>query len=176
MIQTIEIGFVKNMKNGGGDCHYYTPSKYVEMAREVMGSIDLDPASDAIANETVKAAHFYDIRKNGLRPDWNGNIFCNPSYRRGIITAFVNKFLGEGLKGRMRQGIILTMVNHNAKWCHKLMSHCPIVAFTQGPICFNTPSGKPQKLIQGSMFSYWGDNVEKFKEVFGAVGTCSLKS
>ena len=41
-----------------GKVEYYTPSWIVEAARLVMGSIDLDPASNAKANETVKAKIF----------------------------------------------------------------------------------------------------------------------
>ena len=61
------------------DAEHYTPAKYVEAARKVLGGIDLDPASCETANETVCAARFYDIVENGLgkRP-WGGRVFCNP--------------------------------------------------------------------------------------------------
>lgn len=38
-----------------GDEESYTPRQYIESARTVMGSIDLDPASNEIAQMTVKA-------------------------------------------------------------------------------------------------------------------------
>jgi hypothetical protein len=59
---------------------FYTPSHIIEIARACMGGIDLDPASCAVANETVKAATFYDIKQDGLKKPWFGRVWLNPPY------------------------------------------------------------------------------------------------
>lgn len=58
---------------------WYTPSDYVEAAREVMGGIDLDPMSDEEANQTVQAARFYTEAENGLTLPLYGRVFYNPA-------------------------------------------------------------------------------------------------
>jgi len=50
------------------DRNWYTPELYIEMAREVMGGIDLDPASDEEAQKVVKAERFFDKEADGLQP------------------------------------------------------------------------------------------------------------
>lgn len=65
---------------------WYTPSAFVEAAREVMGGIDLDPASHEEANRTVKAAEFFTEIDNGLRLGWHGRIFLNPP--GGLVREF----------------------------------------------------------------------------------------
>jgi len=54
---------------------FYTPSHIIELVRASMGGIDLDPASCELANETVGARRFYDIKQDGLKRPWFGNIF-----------------------------------------------------------------------------------------------------
>ncbi len=60
------------------DPGWYTPRPYVEAARMVMGAIDLDPASDAEANQIVRATRFHTIDDNGLKQPWFGRVFLNP--------------------------------------------------------------------------------------------------
>ena len=57
---------------------HYTPEHVVEAARQLMGGIDLDPASCAEANTTVRAAEYYTKEDDGLSLVWNGRVFLNP--------------------------------------------------------------------------------------------------
>ena len=46
-----------NRAQGTGKNGWYTPGQYVEAARQVLGTIALDPVSSSIANETVRVKH-----------------------------------------------------------------------------------------------------------------------
>jgi hypothetical protein len=43
----------------GQDDEWFTPPDIIELARSVLGEIDLDPASHAIAQQTVRATTFF---------------------------------------------------------------------------------------------------------------------
>jgi hypothetical protein len=70
---------------------WYTPSPFVEAAREVMGEIELDPASHEQANATVKAETFYTAESNGLVQPWYGRVFVNPP--GGLVLQFWNRLI-----------------------------------------------------------------------------------
>lgn len=57
---------------------HYTPSHIVEAARKTLGGIDLDPATCAKANETVKATLAYSKEDDGFAREWRGKVFLNP--------------------------------------------------------------------------------------------------
>jgi hypothetical protein len=82
---------------------WYTPAPFVEAAREVMGAIDLDPASHEEANVTVKATKFYSEQDNGLIQPWRGRVFVNPP--GGLVVEFWRKLLVEALEGRCSEAI-----------------------------------------------------------------------
>lgn len=56
----------------------YTPFHIIEMAREVLGSIDFDPASCREANKIVRADWYCYEGDSGLKRDWSGNVWLNP--------------------------------------------------------------------------------------------------
>lgn len=77
---------------------WYTPRAYVEAAHDVMGGIDLDPASHEEANATVKATRFFSEQDNGLMNRWYGRVFLNPP--GGLVPEFWQKFIaGEFVEG-----------------------------------------------------------------------------
>ena len=70
---------------------WFTPRPYIEAAREVMGGIDLDPASHLEANRIVRARRFYDARANGLRRPWAGRVLVNPP--GGLVAEFWHRLI-----------------------------------------------------------------------------------
>lgn len=61
---------------------HYTPEYIVEPGRELMGAIDLDPASCPMAQEVVRAEAWYgpgsEFGEDGLAEPWCGRVFLNP--------------------------------------------------------------------------------------------------
>lgn len=78
---------------------WYTPTPFVEVARVVLGTIDLDPASHPEANERIKATRIFTEQENGLLQVWTGNIFINPPGGKGLIAQFWKKFIESGCTG-----------------------------------------------------------------------------
>lgn len=63
---------------GTGENEWFTPQRYSEAARSVMGAIDLDPATHPIAQQTVRAISHYTAAENGLAQEWHGRVWLNP--------------------------------------------------------------------------------------------------
>lgn len=68
-----------------------TPQWVIELARELLGYIHLDPASSEEFNIYVKALMIYTEDHNGLLPEceWAGNVFLNPP--GGLVNEFWQK-------------------------------------------------------------------------------------
>jgi len=157
-----------------GDNEWYTPSRYIEMAREVMGSIDVDPASNATAQSVVKAKTHYTIDTNGLDKDWHGNLWMNPPYSNPEIQNFVEHLIVQISKGNIKQAIVLTNNSADTGWHHDLQAACSRLCLTKGRIRFESPTRASNSPAMGQSFFYFGENPERFREVFSDIGTIWL--
>lgn len=153
-----------------GNDEWYTPAKYVEMAREVMGGIDVDPASNEIAQATVRAATYYTAETDGLQHQWRGSVWMNPPYSRALIGRFISKLVAEFSAGRVTEAIVLTNNSTDTSWAAALAREGAAVCFPKGRIRFLTPEGKLGKAPQGQMFNYLGPHQDRFSAVFGTLG------
>lgn len=148
------------------DDEWYTPAVYIEAAREVMGSIDLDPASNDFANETVKASVYYDEARNGLEQEWWGNIWLNPPYSSALIQQFAEK-LADSL---FRQAIVLVNNATETAWFRTLIENADAVVFPTGRIKYRKRDGEKGTPLQGQAFIYFGDAPGRFLKVFSEFG------
>ena len=148
---------------------WYTPSKYIEAARTVMGSIDLDPASCELAQETVQAGQYFTIDDNGLTKEWRGNVWLNPPYSKESIGLFAAKLVEE--TANLSQAIVLVNNATDTHWFHQIAKVAMAMCFVRGRIKFNDKTGTPSNSpVQGQVFIYVGGEVEKFSQVFSKFG------
>jgi ParB family chromosome partitioning protein len=87
----------------------------VDAARDVLGTIDLDPASCDVTNTVVQAAQFYTTDTNGLAQPWHGRVYMNPPYRQPDIEQFRQKFAHHAKAGDIH-GIALVNNATDTQW------------------------------------------------------------
>jgi ParB-like chromosome segregation protein Spo0J len=93
------------MRHYRGRQEWYTPAWLVELAREAMGGIDLDPASCEEANSVVKAAQIYTAADDGRLKPWKGRVFVNPPYALPLVEGFAAKLVAEYEAGRVTEAV-----------------------------------------------------------------------
>jgi phage N-6-adenine-methyltransferase len=155
---------------GTGEYEWYTPAEYIAPARQVLGGIDLDPASCEAANATVQAARFFTQEENGLAQPWAGRVFLNPPYAQPVIQHFADKMVAEWQSGRIRAAIMLTHNFTDTRWFHTLAHAAEATCFTRGRIRFVSPGGESAAPTNGQAFFCFGADVDLFAHVFVEVG------
>lgn len=151
-----------------GNNEWYTPKEYIDAARAVLGTIDLDPASSEIANETVQATKIYTADDDGLAHEWTGNIWLNPPYSTGLIEQFADKLLASDYT----QAIVLVNNATDTAWFSRLAEAATAVIFPKGRVKFLKPDGSSGAPLQGQAILYFGEHAPAFKRHFEKYGRC----
>ncbi len=157
---------------------WYTPARYVEAARLVLGGIDLDPASCEMANRTVKATRYYTQSENGLEQPWYGRVWLNPPYGstngKSNMRTFAIKLVQEYLSGNVKQAILLTTSRTDTDH-FRLLWEYPI-CFSDHRVAFYRPRKHFAELaseaahMHGTIFVYLGPHEQTFIEHFSRFG------
>ncbi|MEH2200213.1 hypothetical protein [Nostoc sp.] len=177
-----------NVQHTMNSQEHYTPLHIIEMAREVLGGINLDPCSSAIANKTVGAEIFYNEIDEPLSMDWRippnnevGTVWCNPPGSRYIRPSlpmqFFQKLWVEIATGNVSHALYLAYSLEQLQQCQHRGFYSMLdfsLCIPRKRIAFLDTYGYEQKspthanaivYIPGTI-----DATAKFKEVFSTLG------
>lgn len=183
-----------NQTSAESGFEYYTPPEWTAAAREVMGGIDLDPASCEFANQWIGATHIFTKKTDGLQQEWHGRVWMNHPFHRGETACkakckkltcqrrghhitedipgnadWINKLLTEYQAGRVTEAVIICYCSSSETWFKPLLQQPQ--CFPDGRVHYIGEDGKKvQGNTKGSVITYFGPNVAKFAEVFGKLG------
>ncbi len=155
----------KTADNKSSDC-WYTPAHIVDLVAQVLGEIDLDPCADD--GKHIPAQLHYTAMDDGLTRSWQGRVFMNPPY--SCPGKWMKKLQGEVESGRVPEAIALVPAATDTNWLHPVLKSQP-VCFWKGRIKFLDLDYQPKlPARQSHCLVYWGENWERFKEVFDGYG------
>lgn len=168
---------------------WYTPVRFVEAARQVMGEIDLDPMSHEEANRTVKATRFFTEQDNCFRHPWHGRVFLNPA--GGLVNEAWKYLVEEFATGRTSQAV---WIGYSLEQLQTLQQSRAHVTPLNYPICITSKriafveneakkaariakliaQGKDPRKSSGPSHSnyvtYLGPRIDEFERVFKQCG------
>jgi len=160
-----------HVANNSGENEWYTPPEYVEAARRLMGTIDVDPASSDKANEIIRAGKYYTVENDGLKQHWDGNVWLNPPYAQPLVDKFSKVLASKYKAGEIKQACVLVNNATDTEWLQRIMRLCTAMCFIKGRVKFLDTNGEASGApLQGQVIVYLGKNKEGFAAEFGDIG------
>ena len=163
----------QHINQTSGDVEYYTPPFIIAAALLVLGTIDLDPASSAAANQRVKATQIFTEADDGLAQEWNGKVWMNHPFSKKGNAKWISKLEQEFESGHVQEALCLTYACTSEKWFQ------PLPQRPQCYLCPRTnyylPDGTVKKgVTKGSVVTYFGQNVVGFTNAFASLGVVKI--
>jgi phage N-6-adenine-methyltransferase len=149
---------------------WFTPIEFIEAARAVMGSIDLDPASSHAAQKVVGATTYYTIEDDGLEQGWIAeSLWLNPPY--SAPRPWVEKLVASLESGSVESAILLVNTANSPLWTRPLWHGPYTVCLLERRVRFWRPDRPDAKgFDRDQMIWYLGCDVDRFRAVFEVYG------
>lgn len=171
-----------NIKHSSETDQWFTPEWVINGVKEVLGRIDLDPASSVEANKVVGASNILTEEQDGLTSEWIGsNIFINPPggkiKNQSQAILFWMRLMKHLDEGKLDHAIYLAfsveaLQTSQNKDC-KAIGEFPFCVPNKR-IKFVSPEGIKNSPSHANMIVYVPgkvDSSKKFSEVFNKYGT-----
>lgn len=186
------------INQNSSDVEYYTPSEILEAAHECMGGIDLDPASSARSNETVKALRWFGVEADGMFRTWDSRaLWMNHPFGRAEEpcaedcqkdhthhsfplygnAAWINHLVKEYELGHAQQACNITFAATSEAWFQPLARRPQCYLSPRTNYYVVGPDGKLAKkpgVTKGSVVTYFGPNVDRFAKAFAKLGIVKI--
>ena len=160
-----------HVANNSGNNEWYTPPKFIELARQVMGGIDLDLATSEVANRVVQAPKIFTAEDDGRAQQWSGRVWMNPPYAQPLMGDFAEAVASKYESGEIEQACILVNNGTETQWFQRMLGAADAVCFPKTRIKFIDPDGNPSGApLQGQAILYMGGNVAAFTSLFAEEG------
>ena len=155
-----------------GDDEWYTPHTVVEPCCDALGGIDLDPASNAHANQVVKATRYFTVEDDGLSQPWSGRVFLNPPYSPNAGKAeFITKLAESYSAGEVTAACAILSNDTSALWFDPLRGRHDALCLIRGRVQFYKPNTDlTDSPGSGSSIVYLGPDVARFAKAVSALG------
>ncbi len=176
---------------------WYTPPWVIDMVREVLGAIDLDPASAPLPQSWIQAETYYALdlrafvddpswndaqRTSALRrlsrkqldaqPPWLGRVFLNSPF--DDTPAWTDRLRREYESGNVTAAIQLCNSNLGYAWYERLWHHYPVCCLTDRIHFIDQDGKRGGQSKQGQTLAYYGKDIATFARVFGDIGRIIL--
>ena len=153
----------------------YSPEAITErLPRALGGPVELDPASCATANRTVRAARYYTKDDDGYMRDWTSpRLYLNPPF--DDTPRWVKRWAAAYAAGEVGATVLLVNSAPGYEWWHDLIDRAPVVLLRRR-LSFLREDGTPypDHHKKGQTVAYLGPDLRAFLAAFGALGRALL--
>ncbi len=160
----------KNPQHSSESNEWFISSGAMDLVWDVLGRVDLDPASCEEANECVGAKRIFTIDDDGLSQPWKAKtLYLNCPFGKtgntSNVELWLEKLFDEYSAGNFEEAMVIVNATPDREWFQRLWD-CWI-CFLYKRVRFWRPEalgGKANQPTHGNVFAYLGPDATKFAE------------